>query len=64
MDIVSANRKRNFAGRILVASVLSCFYFHVQLIMSDLDPDPVVQLNPQTSSNVNVENPQTHSISG
>ncbi|GAY55903.1 hypothetical protein CUMW_167660 [Citrus unshiu] len=34
------------------------------LIMSDLDPDPVVQLNPQTSSNVNVENPQTHSISG
>ncbi|KAK9179823.1 hypothetical protein WN943_029029 [Citrus x changshan-huyou] len=32
--------------------------------MSDLDPDPVVQLNPQTSNNVNAENPQTHSISG
>ena len=32
--------------------------------MYDLHLDPVVQLNPQTSSNVNAENPQTHSISG
>ncbi|KAL9443173.1 hypothetical protein AB3S75_016517 [Citrus x aurantiifolia] len=32
--------------------------------MSDFDSDPAVQLNPQASSNVNAENPQTHSISG
>lgn len=32
--------------------------------MSDLDPDPVVQLNPQSSINVNAENPQTNSTSG
>ncbi|KAL9426799.1 hypothetical protein AB3S75_033559 [Citrus x aurantiifolia] len=32
--------------------------------MSDLDPDLVAQLNPQTSSNVNAENSQTRSISG
>ncbi|KAH9668512.1 BED-type domain-containing protein [Citrus sinensis] len=32
--------------------------------MSDFDFDPVVQLNPQASSNVNAENPQTHSING
>ncbi|GAY50013.1 hypothetical protein CUMW_123450 [Citrus unshiu] len=31
--------------------------------MYDLDLNPVVQLNPQTSSYVNAENPQTHSIS-
>ncbi|KAH9686208.1 BED-type domain-containing protein [Citrus sinensis] len=35
-----------------------------KLIMSDFDSDPAVQLNPQASSNVNAENPQTHSISG
>lgn len=32
--------------------------------MSNLDPHSIVQLNPQTSSNVNVANPQTHSTSG
>ncbi|KAH9780517.1 BED-type domain-containing protein [Citrus sinensis] len=32
--------------------------------MSDFDSDPAVQLNPQASSNINAENPQTHSISG
>ncbi|KAH9657053.1 BED-type domain-containing protein [Citrus sinensis] len=32
--------------------------------MSNFDSDPAVQLNPQASSNVNAENPQTHSISG
>ncbi|XP_024038235.1 zinc finger BED domain-containing protein RICESLEEPER 2-like [Citrus clementina] len=41
-----------------------CFTRLSRLIMSDLDPDPIVQINPQTSSNVNAENPQTHSISG
>ncbi|KAK9184483.1 hypothetical protein WN943_024833 [Citrus x changshan-huyou] len=35
-----------------------------KLIMSNFDSDPAVQLNPQASSNVNAENPQTHSISG
>ncbi|KAK9211648.1 hypothetical protein WN943_001025 [Citrus x changshan-huyou] len=35
-----------------------------KLIMSDFDSDPAIQLNPQASSNVNAENPQTHSISG
>ena len=32
--------------------------------MSDFDSNTAVQLNPQASSNVNAENPQTHSISG
>lgn len=31
--------------------------------MYDLDPNPIVQLEPQTSSNVNIENPLTYSTS-
>ncbi|GAY55904.1 hypothetical protein CUMW_167670, partial [Citrus unshiu] len=60
----SSSSSNAFRGlkQIAQGSTYPCIFS--RLIMSDLDPDPVVQLNPQTSSNVNVENPQTHSISG
>lgn len=38
-------------------------YSIFRLIMFDLDPNPIVQLEPQTSSNVNIENPLTYSTS-
>lgn len=38
-------------------------YFIFRLIMFDLDPNPIVQLEPQTSSNVNIENPLAYSTS-